>query len=187
MDDAGLDRIARAFAEIIDAKSPYTYRHSSRVAELARGIGREMGADAATDRLLYRSGLLHDIGKLGVSSSILDKPGRLTDDERAAIELHPLYSWQILSRVGAFSGFARIAAEHHEKLDGSGYPWGVTAADLPRESRILAVADIYEALTADRPYRAGLTPEAALTLIGRDAGTRLCATTIDALHAHLGA
>lgn len=187
VDDAGLDRIASAFAEIIDAKSPYTYRHSSNVAEYARGIAREMGTDAGTDRLLHRAGLLHDIGKLGVSSTILDKPGRLTDEERTAVELHPLYSWQILSRVGAFSAFARIASEHHEKLDGSGYPWGVAGDDLPEESRILAVADIYEALTADRPYRAGMPPEAALTLIGQDSGTRLCARTIDALHAHLGA
>lgn len=187
VDEAGLDRIARAFAEIIDAKSPYTYRHSSNVAEYARGIGSQLGTDPDGDRLLYRSGLLHDIGKLGVSSRILDKPGRLTDDERAAIELHPLYSWQILSRVSAFSAFARIASEHHEKLDGSGYPWGVTGDDLSEESRILAVADIYEAVTADRPYREGMTPEAALALIAQDSGTRLCARTIDALHAHLGA
>lgn len=187
VDEAGLDRIAQAFGEIIDAKSPYTYRHSSNVAEYARGIGRELGFDPDADRLLYRAGLLHDIGKLGVSSRILDKPGRLTDAERAAIELHPLYTWQILSRVSAFSEFARIAAEHHEKLDGSGYPWGIEGSELSEASRILAVADIYEALTADRPYRQGLTREAALTLIAGDAGTRLCSRTIDALRAHLGA
>ena len=179
-----LEGVARAFADIIDAKSPYTYRHSTRVADIARGVASVAGFDGLAQDRLFRAGLLHDIGKLGVSSRILDKPAALTPDERVAIELHPLHTWNILSRVSAFAELAPVASAHHEKLDGSGYPWGLTGDQLDFPSRILAVADIYEALTANRPYRAGMTRDAALEIITRDRGTRLCANAIDALEAH---
>ena len=181
VDDSGLDRVASAFAEIIDAKSPYTFRHSSNVARIACQLARAMGLDDVTEHRLQRAGLLHDIGKLGVSSRILEKPGKLDAVERAEIERHPAYSWEILSRVGAFASFARLAAVHHEKLDGSGYPWKLTAADLDTPMRILVVADMYEALTADRPYRAGLTHEAALAILERDAPVKVCAAVVSAL------
>lgn len=187
LDDGGLDAVARAFADIIDAKSPYTYHHSSNVAELARGAARAMGCGEREQRVLYRAGLLHDIGKLGVSSRILDKRGPLTPEERTEIERHPVYSWQILSRIDAFGEFSRVAAMHHEKLDGTGYPWGVTGADLTPVDRLLAVADIYEALTADRPYRAGMPREKALGILRADAGSRLCARAVEALDAHVSA
>ena len=179
-----LEGVARAFADIIDAKSPYTYRHSTRVADIARGVASVAGLDGLAQDRLFRAGLLHDIGKLGVSSRILDKPAALTAEERAAVELHPLHTWEILSRVSAFAELAPVASAHHEKLDGSGYPWGLTADQLDFPSRILAVADIYEALTANRPYRAGMTREAALTIIARDRRARLCSKAIDALEAH---
>jgi HD-GYP domain-containing protein (c-di-GMP phosphodiesterase class II) len=101
------------------------------------------------------------VGKLGVSNRILDSPHRLSPEERAVVEQHPLHTWAILEPVGAFREFAWTAATHHEKLDGTGYPWrlGADALDLP--ARILAVADVYEALTADRPYRAGMSHGAA--------------------------
>jgi putative nucleotidyltransferase with HDIG domain len=185
VDGEGLDRIARAFADIIDAKSPYTYRHSSNVADYALGVAAVMGLGDVTGRIIYRAGLLHDIGKLGISNQILDKPGRLTDGERKTIELHPLYSWEILSRVTAFSEFARMASLHHEKLDGSGYPWGVPGDELDASARVLCVVDIYEALTADRPYRAGMTPDAALAIIEGDTPTRLCADTVEGLRTYL--
>lgn len=179
----GLDTIAEAFAEIIDAKSPYTYRHSANVAELARGIGRQMGVGELEELRLVRAGLLHDIGKLGVSNRILDKPGRLTDEERIVVERHPLYTMEILERVSAFEELVDTAARHHERLDGSGYPWRLAGSQLDAAARTLAVADVYEALTADRPYREPLTPEAALKLMARDRGTRLCARALDALEA----
>jgi putative nucleotidyltransferase with HDIG domain len=179
-----LEGIARAFADIIDAKSPYTYRHSTRVADLARGIAAEAGLDDTAQHRLFRAGLLHDIGKLGISSRILDKPGALTPEERKAIEQHPLHSWEILSHVSAFAELAPVAAAHHEKLDGSGYPWGLRGDQLDFPSRILAVADIYEALTANRPYRAGMSRGDALAIIARDRGNRLCSVAIDALDAH---
>jgi putative nucleotidyltransferase with HDIG domain len=183
LDETGIDGVALAFAGIIDAKSPYTYCHSTNVADFATGIAVQLGMGDAELRRLRRAALLHDIGKLGVSNGILDKPGRLTEEERTMIELHPAFTWEILSRVEAFSPFARTAALHHEKLDGSGYPWKVTGAELDRPARVLCVADIYEALTADRPYRAGMPAERALSILRSDAGTRLCADAVDALDA----
>jgi len=186
VDGQGLTAIAQAFAEIIDAKTPYTYKHSSNVADFALGIARELGMSPDEQTRLYRAGLLHDIGKLGVSNRVLDKPGRLTDDERAAVERHPRFTWEILSRVTAFDDFAWLAAVHHEKLDGSGYPWGLTAERLDRSARVLAIADIYEALTADRPYRAGMTPAQAMAIIDRDvAGGKLCSDSAAALTRHV--
>jgi HD-GYP domain-containing protein (c-di-GMP phosphodiesterase class II) len=182
--DEGLDRIARAFAEIIDAKSPFTFRHSSNVADLACSVGRIMGFGAEARRRVYRAGLLHDIGKLGISNRILDKTGPLTPEERAEVERHPVYSLEILERVSAFQDFAEPAVLHHEKLDGSGYPWKRTAPHLEPAARILTVVDIFEALTADRPYRDGLTPAAALELLHEGRGDKYCPIALDALEAH---
>jgi len=181
VDDRGLDDVARAFAEIIDAKSSYTYQHSTNVAKYARATAFELGFEKRDVAVLNRAALLHDIGKLGVSSRILDKAGPMTDDERQEMQRHPLYTWEILQRVSAFAGFARMAALHHEKLDGTGYPWGVKAEDLDIPARILCVADIYEALTAHRPYRAGLTRDAALKIIRSGVGKHVCPIATDAL------
>jgi len=181
VDDEGLDRIARTFAGIIDAKSPYTYRHSTGVAEIARAIARRMKLDAETVQQLYRAALLHDIGKLGVSNRILDKPGALTAAERVEMQRHPIHTMAILERVGAFRKFARVAAFHHEKLDGSGYPWGLHAAELDQSARILAVADIYEALTAERPYRVGMPEEDAIMFLRSQRGGKLDPVVIEAM------
>jgi len=180
-----LDAVAEAFADIIDAKSPYTYRHSANVAALAQGIGRQMAVGSREERRLVRAGLLHDIGKLGVSNRILDKAGPLTGEERAAVERHPVHTFEILERVSAFEELIETAARHHERLDGSGYPWRLRASDLDAAARALAVADVYEALTADRPYRAPMTADAALGLMSRDRGKRLCPVALDALEASL--
>ena len=180
VDDQGLDEVARAFADIIDAKSPFTFEHSRRVADYAVAMGHVMGFDADEQRRLYRAGLLHDIGKLGVSNRILDKAGPLTAPEREAMERHPANSYAILDRVSAFRDFAWTAALHHEKLDGTGYPYALTGDQLDRSARCLAVADIYDALTTDRPYRAGMERGAALALISADRG-KLCGVAIDAL------
>ena len=179
--EAELDAIAHAFADIIDAKTPFTFRHSTNVAAYAEAIGARLGIGGAERRRLRRGGLLHDIGKLGVSNRILDKAGKLDAHERRAIELHPVYSMQILRHVRAFGDFAWMASVHHEKLDGSGYPWRLKAPQLDRPMRVLAVADIYEALTADRPYRAGLAPERALSIVASEAGPKLCADAVAAL------
>jgi HD-GYP domain-containing protein (c-di-GMP phosphodiesterase class II) len=179
--DDDLDVIARAFADIIDAKSPYTYSHSRNVAAYALGIAREMRLDSATQRRVYRAGLLHDIGKLGVSNSILDKSGKLTSAERTAVERHPFNTWEILSRVPAFRDFAWSAALHHERLDGSGYPWHLSGHRLDMTARILCVADVYEALTADRPYRASLPWEESFRILNEGRGTAFDPAVLDAL------
>lgn len=183
IDERGLDDVAAAFAEIIDAKSPFTWKHSTNVAMYAHGLGAQLGQDAAMLTRLRRAGLLHDLGKVGISNRILDKTGPLAPHERQAVEVHPVYTWEILRRVAAFADFARPASLHHEKLDGSGYPWRVGGDDLDLPARILVVADIYEALTASRPYRAGVAPEEALRILERDRGTRLDAAVLDALAA----
>jgi HD-GYP domain-containing protein (c-di-GMP phosphodiesterase class II) len=183
VDDDGLDNVARAFADIIDAKSPYTFRHSTNVARYAVGVGAELGLDAHAQRRLLRAGLLHDVGKLGVSNMVLDKTGALTPAERAEVERHPRFTWEILQRVKAFEGFARLASVHHERLDGRGYPWGIGGDELDTEARALCVADVYEALTADRPYRAGMAPADALSILRRDTPHRLCPEAVDAVEA----
>ena len=183
VDDDGLDAVCRAFADIIDAKSPFTYRHSTRVADVAREVARHIGFDETELRRIYRAGLLHDIGKLGVSNGILDKNGPMTSDERQRMELHPRYSLEILERVSAFRSFARTASLHHEKLDGSGYPFGVKGENLDLPSRILVVCDIYDALISDRPYRKGMREEQATEILERERGTKLCPISLDALAA----
>jgi putative nucleotidyltransferase with HDIG domain len=184
-DDARLDRVAEAFAGIVDAKSPYTARHSAGVAAIAEGIADAMGLDAGTRRLLRRAGLLHDVGKLGVSNRILDKPGRLIEDEWAAVRRHPELSLAILSPVPALADVARLAVEHHERLDGSGYPYGLVAHQLDVPSRVLQVADVAEALSARRPYRGAMDDDAVLRVMGRDAGSKLDAAAFGALEAWL--
>jgi putative nucleotidyltransferase with HDIG domain len=180
-DDRRLDRVAEAFARVIDAKSPYTARHSEQVAQWAVAIGEQLGIDAGGRRDLRRAGLLHDIGKLAVSNRILDKPGRLDPPELAVIREHPRHTQAILERVACFRPIVETAASHHERLDGSGYHRGLAAFDLSRPARVLAVADVYEALTAERPYRAAMPAEQALAIVRSDRGTGLCPAAVDAL------
>ena len=148
-----IDNICKAFADIVDAKSPFTYQHSLRVADAAIALGKEMGL--ASDRLilLRRAALLHDLGKLGISNSILDKPSNLSEEERASMTKHPALTKMILERIAGFEEIARIAGEHHERLDGSGYPKGLYGNQISVESRILAVADSFATLAEIRPYR----------------------------------
>jgi putative nucleotidyltransferase with HDIG domain len=186
VDERGIEDVARAFAEIIDAKSPFTYDHSTRVAQYATAIASELGLAAFDVRRLNRAALLHDIGKLGVSARMLDKAGPLTSTERAEMQRHPAHTWEILSRVGAFADFAKMASLHHEKLDGSGYPWGVRGEDLDLPTRILCVADIFEALTAPRPYREAMPSSVALDLIRKDAGVKVCRVACEGLAAVIG-
>lgn len=180
-----LDAIARAFARVIDAKSPYTYLHSERVAELAVTIGRRLHFSEDQLRNLRRAGLLHDIGKLGVSTLILDKPDRLTERERAEVRVHPAYTQRILERVAAFADIVEIASAHHERLDGNGYHLGLTGDRLSPMSRALAVADVYEATTADRPYRKGLPRHEAVAILRSLSGTALCPSSVEALASEL--
>ncbi|HXG90673.1 MAG TPA: HD domain-containing phosphohydrolase [Vicinamibacterales bacterium] len=174
-----LDQIARAFAWVIDAKSSFTYHHSERVAELAVRLGAALGCSVADQTRLRRAGLLHDIGKLSVPNSILDKPGRLTEGEWIIVKEHPYYSLQILQQVPVFRDFADDASNHHERLDGNGYFRGLTGAQLSQPARILVVADIIDALMSDRPYRQALSVSQVAELLQNDRGTALCADVVD--------
>ncbi len=181
VNNSGLDLVAQSFADIVDAKSPFTYRHSTNVSRWARAIGAKFFTDESELTRLSRAGLLHDVGKLGVSNTILDKNGPLFDEERTLMQVHPVHTWEILRRVRVFSGFAKMASLHHEKLDGSGYPWQVPAEGLDLQARILVVSDIFEALTADRPYRAGMPIKTALAILEKDRDTKLDGRVLDAL------
>lgn len=137
-------------------------------------------------RCLGRAALLHDIGKLGVSNLILDKPGRLDAEEWEAVRRHPEHTKVVLDRVAGFRSIAETAASHHERLDGSGYHRGLTEGDLSLDARILAVADVCEALSAARPYRPALSSEEVAEIMSRDVGKKLCAVSYSALQVHLG-
>lgn len=187
VDEERLDRVCHAFARVIDAKTPYTAEHSEGVARIAVQIGTEMNVPYDGLVTLRRAGLLHDIGKLGVSNLILDKPAKLTELEMAEMRKHPAHTEQILMRVDRFRGFARIAAAHHERLDGTGYHHGVKGDQLDLLSRILAVADIAEALTAARPYRSGLPQDKVLEIMGKLAGNAIDPAAYEALKARFRA
>lgn len=186
-DDSGLDSIAEGFARVIDAKSPYTARHSEGVAHIAVGIAAHLGLEASELSDLRRAGLLHDIGKLGVSNRILDKPGKLDATEWQAVRRHPEYTLRILERVPVFESVAELAASHHERMDGRGYHRGLHAGELPLEHRLLVVADVFEALTATRPYRAGMPVEKALDIVHGDVGSAFCPEAVAGLDAWLDA
>lgn len=180
-----VDRILEAFADVVDAKSPFTYRHSLGVTEAAEGLAEQLGLDPARRQLIRRAALVHDLGKLAVSNSILDKPGKLTDAEWQAVREHPRLSQQILARISSFATIATIAGRHHEKLDGSGYPDGLKADQLTLEDRIVAMADLYGALSEDRPYRSGLKHEEILEILSKDVPQKLDPVCFEALQAYM--
>ncbi|MFN3507788.1 MAG: HD domain-containing phosphohydrolase [Allorhizobium sp.] len=180
-DEDYLDAIAAGFARVIDAKSPYTSGHSDRVALFTDMIAEELGISLTERRRLKRAALLHDIGKLGVSNSVLDKPGRLEGEEWQQMKRHAEFSETILSRIAAFADLALIGGAHHEKLDGSGYPRGLKGDEISFETRIVATADVFDALTADRPYRAAMPVEKALAILWEGAGRHHDETCIAAL------
>ncbi len=166
-----LDDVALGFAKVIDAKSPFTSGHSERVALFTDLIAEGLGLSSPERRALRRAALLHDIGKLGISNAILDKPGKLTSEEFAEIKKHPVYSGDILSGIASFKDLADIGRGHHEKLDGTGYPLGLKGNEISLHTRIVTVADVFDALTAERPYRGPMTVNDALALMSRDVGT----------------
>ncbi|SOE17931.1 HD domain-containing protein [Hoeflea halophila] len=180
-----LDDIAAAFADVVDAKSPFTADHSNRVTLYSDMIAEEFGLSPDHRRWLRRAALLHEFGKLAISNQILDKSGKLDAGEWEAIKRHPLESAAILGRVAAFADIAPIAAAHHERLDGKGYPHGLKGEEICLEVRILTVADVFDALTAERPYRAAMPIAKALAILDADAGTAFDPDCIAALKSGL--
>ena len=180
-----IDRICEAFADVVDAKSHFTFRHSVGVADAAFGIAQTMGLPVDRIQLVRRAALLHDIGKLSISNAILDKKAVLSAAEWEAVRQHPRTTRLILERVRSFREMAIIAGEHHEKLDGTGYPDKLVARDLSLESRIIGVADVFGALSEDRPYRAGINLQDTLSIMAKFVPHQLDGDCFDALVARV--
>lgn len=169
-----------ALARTIDAKSPWTGGHSERVTALAVALASEMRLPTDETDALRRGGLVHDIGKLATPQEILDKAGKLTDDEQAIIELHPGQGVRILEPIPAFGPLLPIVAQHHERWDGLGYPRGLVGEQIARTARVLAVADVYDALRSDRPYRRGLAHDSVVEFIVSGAGGQFDPAVVEA-------
>ena len=183
---ATLRRVAQVFAGIVDAKSPYTGAHSARVAEVAVAVARELGWSKELVEETRSAGLLHDLGKLSVPNSILDKPGALEPSEWEIMRMHALYTERILEHVKGFEWLAFASAAHHERLDGSGYCRGLEADQLPELSRVLAVADVYDALSTVRPYRHALSQPEVFAIMDRDDGRGFDSECLEALKSVAG-
>ncbi|MBQ7501994.1 HD domain-containing protein [bacterium] len=153
------------FAQITDYKSQFTWRHSLGIAEKAELMGKFYGYDREMRDKLYIAGALHDIGKLLISNDILEKPSKLTDEEYKVIQNHAMGTWELLKGIGGLEDICRWASLHHEKLDGSGYPFGYKADKIGRHERLIACLDIYQALVEERPYKKGMTHEAAMEIL----------------------
>ncbi|MCL2633032.1 MAG: HD domain-containing protein [Oscillospiraceae bacterium] len=160
-----VEKFALCFADIIDQKSPFTFTHSHGIAALARKASAHLGYDTETQNKMYVAGLLHDIGKLDVSVDILHKNGRLDPDERFEINKHTYYSRKILEQIDGFEEITDYAANHHEKLDGTGYPYRIHGEKLSELERVMSICDVYQALTEERPYRENLPSEKVWAII----------------------
>jgi HD-GYP domain-containing protein (c-di-GMP phosphodiesterase class II) len=160
-----LKRVVLIFSQIIDAKSFHTLNHSNGVANLSRLLGQLFNLSTSTCDMLELAGLLHDLGMLRVPDNILNNPGPLTDTERSIVLRHSFDTYEILKNITGFDDISRWAAQHHERVDGNGYPYRSQANDFSIEARIIAVADVFQALTQTRPYRDKFSPENTLTLL----------------------
>ncbi len=161
-----------AFVETIEARDSYTKQHSIRVSRYATSMAEAMGCTQEDQDKLNVAGSLHDIGKIGIPDSILLKPGRLTDDEYEIIKKHPEIAGNIIGHFGMWADERSIIRHHHERYDGHGYPDGLKGEDIPLLSRILSVADVYDALTTDRSYRKKMPEEKALQIMRENSGTQ---------------
>jgi putative nucleotidyltransferase with HDIG domain len=173
----------KALASAIDARDPHTMGHSLRVGQLAVTIGRHLGVDERTLARIEVGGYLHDIGKIGIRDAILLKPDRLTPEERRVVQEHPRIGLGILDPVELPRDVLDFVGSHHERLDGSGYPHGLSGDEVTIVARIAAVADVYDAVTSERPYRGPMTPEQALARLQAQAGSLLDASVVEAMAA----
>ena len=173
--------VVRAMAAAIDAKDDYTHGHSARVAEFSTCIGRHMGLTRRQLATLRLSALLHDVGKIGIPDNVLNKRDRLTDDEFAIIQRHPEIGFNIMGQVPAFQDALRGMHEHHERLDGRGYPNHMTSEQISLFARIIGVADAFDAMTSSRVYRAAMPTDEALRRMQSGAGTQFDPDAVQAL------
>lgn len=162
---AEIKQFAHVFSELIDKRSSFTHKHSTGLTNIVERMCYYLDFDRLTKDKMYIAALLHDIGKLGIDKTIIDKKGILTTQERKEVELHVKYTYDILGAIKGLEDVALWASQHHEKLNGTGYPNGIGREDLSQQSRVIAVCDIYQALTENRPYRAGMTNEQAFQIL----------------------
>lgn len=171
----------RSLVSALDAKDAYTSGHSSRVAELAAELAERLGFDANSIRRIHMAGILHDIGKIGISDAVLQKADQLDEQEFEQIKQHPVLGYEILRGFRPFQSILPAVKHHHEAWDGSGYPDGLVGDQIPRDAQILAVADAFDAMTSDRPYRDGLPLERVTNIFHRGRGTQWAADVVDVL------
>jgi cyclic di-GMP phosphodiesterase len=181
------ERVIFSLATAVEAKDAYTERHTERVAATARRLGELLELPEADLDALYRGGMIHDIGKIGVSDAILLKPGPLNAGERRLMREHPLIGERIIRPLRSGADLLPIVRHHHERFDGRGYPDGLAGQEIPVSARVVAVCDSLDALTSDRPYRPGRSLEQSLDLLLRGAGTQWDPEIVDILVDHLRA
>ena len=182
LSDAYKDTL-RSLVTLIEAKDPYTRGHSERVAVYARGIAHGLGMSPADALSIEYAALLHDVGKVGIPAATLTKPGRLTSDEYDEVKLHPVTASKVLSGVELLEDTLPLIEHHHERLDGSGYPYGLVDNDIPAGARVLAVADSFDAMTSTRAYRPAMSHNDALVELQSESGVRLAPECVSALRA----
>ena len=171
----------QSLASALDAKDAYTAGHSSRVAELAVELAMRLGYQADDQKRIRMAGILHDIGKIGVEDSVLLKPGRLTAEEFEKIKAHPVLGYEILKGIRQFRDILPAVRHHHESWDGKGYPDGLAGEEIPRDAQVLAVADAFDAMTSDRPYRKGMPLERVIEIFEQGRGSQWAADVVDVL------
>lgn len=171
----------QSLVSALDAKDTYTCGHSSRVADLAVELSCRLGFDQEHVATIRMAGILHDIGKIGIDDSVLRKPGRLTDEEFEQIKRHPVLGYEILRGIRPFRKILPAVRHHHESWDGSGYPDGLSGESIPRDAQVLAVADAFDAMTSDRPYRTGMPLEKVIAIFREGRGTQWAADVVDIL------
>jgi putative nucleotidyltransferase with HDIG domain len=176
---------ATALVATLDARDRYTAGHSAAVATYALDIAKRLGLSAQEQQLSHLCGLVHDIGKVGLPAGLLEKPGPLTPEERRLMEEHPVIGERILANVDDYDEIAQIVRHHHERVDGEGYPDRLAAQDIPLISRIIAVADAYDAMISDRPYRDAMPSDVARLRIARAVGKQFDTTVVAAFEAIL--
>ena len=184
LERAGLS-FASALVATLDARDRYTAGHSAAVAVYARDIASRMGLSVADQQLAHLCGLVHDIGKVGLPPGLLEKPGPLSLSERRVMEEHPVIGQRILEKVENYGAIATIVRHHHERIDGNGYPDRLIGNDIPLIARILAVADAYDAMTSDRPYRDAMPPQVARLRLAQAVESQFDTTVVAAFEAIL--
>ncbi|MBR6484304.1 MAG: HD-GYP domain-containing protein, partial [Clostridiales bacterium] len=175
-----IKEIVEAFARTIDMKDKYTNGHSSRVAEYTVMLAKELGYDDETVEKYYNIALLHDIGKIGVPGEVLNKQGRLDDEEFATIKSHTSLGYNVLKDISIMPELSTGAKFHHERPDGKGYPEGLKGDEIPRAAQIIAVADAFDAMYSNRPYRGRMNFDKVVSIITEASGTQLTEDVVDA-------